>query len=84
MIYQIQNAVRQNDFEKYKKYSQYLNDIALKTPTSLRHTWKIKSDRKSIQMSEVEPAREIVKRFKIGPCHLDHCHKRLTNVLLKL
>ncbi|WP_428815638.1 glutamate synthase large subunit [Lactococcus lactis] len=66
MIYQIQNAVRQNDFEKYKKYSQYLNDIALKTPTSLRHTWKIKSDRKSIQMSEVEPAREIVKRFKIG------------------
>ena len=35
MIYQIQNAVRQNDFEKYKKYSQYLNDIALKNADKL-------------------------------------------------
>ncbi|RZI48138.1 glutamate synthase large subunit [Lactococcus kimchii] len=66
MIYEIQNAVRQNNYEKYKKYSQYLNEEAQKSPTSLRHLWEIKSDRKSISLSQVEPAQAIVKRFKIG------------------
>lgn len=66
MIYEIQNAVRQNDYQKFKKYTGYLTDEAKQHPTSLRHIWEIKSDRKPIALAEVEPASNIVKRFKIG------------------
>ncbi len=66
MIYQIQNAVRRDNYEDFKKYTAHLNEEAEKQPTSLRHIWEIRSERPSVPLSEVEPASSIVKRFKVG------------------
>ena len=66
MIYQIQNAVRHDDYDKFKQYSQHLIEESDKHPTSLRHLWQIKSDRQPVPLSEVESASAIVKRFKVG------------------
>ena len=66
MIYQIQNAVRKNDYAQFEKYIGHLNEHGKEHPTSLRHLWDIRSTRQPISLSEVEPASKIVKRFKVG------------------
>nr|WP_187230102.1 MULTISPECIES: glutamate synthase large subunit [unclassified Lactococcus] len=66
MIYQIQNAVRNDNYEQFEKYIGHLNEITTKNPTSLRHLWDLKSPRQAVALSEVEPAEVIVKRFKVG------------------
>ena len=38
----------------------------MSTPTTLRSIWEFKSDRPKVDLSEVEPAEAIVKRFKVG------------------
>ncbi len=65
-IYNFQKAVRSGNYELYKDYANTMNDEALKTPTTLRSMWEFKKERPVIALAEVEPATDIVKRFKVG------------------
>ncbi len=60
----LQQAVRNNDYHAYKKYSNIINDPE-KNYGLLRSYLKFRN-RKSIPIEEVEPASEIVKRFATG------------------
>jgi glutamate synthase (ferredoxin) len=60
----LQHAVRAGSYKLFKKYSEVVNDESLNLAT-LRGLLKFRSS-KSIPLDEVEPAREIVKRFKTG------------------
>jgi len=60
----LQHAVRSNNYGIYKKYASLINDPE-KNYGLLRSYLKFK-ERKSITISEVEPASEIVKRFATG------------------
>ena len=63
-ISSLQNAARQNDYEKYKKFARLINDQS-KNPTTLRSLLKFKKTN-SILIDEVEPAEKILKRFATG------------------
>ena len=65
-IYNFQQAVRKGDYKLFKEYTAELDKEALSTPTTLRSIWEFKSDRPKVDLSEVEPAEAIVKRFKVG------------------
>jgi glutamate synthase domain-containing protein 2/glutamate synthase domain-containing protein 1/glutamate synthase domain-containing protein 3 len=64
----LQHAVRAGSYKLFKKYSEVVNDESLNMAT-LRGLLKFRSS-KSIPLDEVEPAREIVKRFKTGAMSL--------------
>nr|YP_010330199.1 ferredoxin-dependent glutamate synthase [Porphyridium aerugineum]UNJ17915.1 ferredoxin-dependent glutamate synthase [Porphyridium aerugineum] len=59
----LHKAVRGYQVEYYKEYSELLNN---RPATALRDLLVINSDRKSININDVEPASEIVKRFCTG------------------
>ena len=59
----LHKAVRGYDAKEYQKYAQILNS---RPTTTLRDLLTIKSDRKSISISEVEPVSAIVQRFCTG------------------
>ena len=65
----LQDAVRNNDDKKYQEFAQLINDQS-KNPTTLRSLLKFSTEGgkkvHSIPLDEVEPAREIVKRFVTG------------------
>ena len=65
----LQHAVRGNSQEKYKAYAELLNEQSEKLLT-IRGLFRIRSaeedGRKPIPLDEVEPAKEIVKRFATG------------------
>lgn len=65
-IYNFQKAVRTGDYKLFKEYTAELDKEALETPTTLRSIWEFHSDRPKVDLSEVEPAETIVKRFKVG------------------
>ena len=58
----MQHACRENDYELFKKFSKTVN---LKRTDHIRHLLEFKT-RQSIDISRVEPASEIVKRFNTG------------------
>jgi glutamate synthase (NADPH) large chain len=60
----LQDAVRNNSYEGYKEFARLINDQS-KNPTTLRSLLKFKKT-KSIPIEEVEPAKEIFKRFATG------------------
>jgi len=60
----LQDATRNNDCKKYKEFANLINDQS-KNPTTLRGLLKFKKV-DPINISEVEPASEIVKRFATG------------------
>lgn len=60
----LQDAVRGEDQEKYRRFAALINDQS-KQPTTLRSLFKIKPGQ-AIALSEVEPATEIYKRFATG------------------
>jgi glutamate synthase (NADPH/NADH) large chain len=64
---QLQIATRNNDFSSFKKFS---DEIKRNDRFTLRGHLQIRSDKTSIPLSEVEPAREIVKRFTTGAMSL--------------
>ena len=68
-ISNLQHAVRQNDAETYQKYAQIINDQT-KRHLTLRGFFEIKSPFSPISIDEVEPAKEIVKRFATGAMSL--------------
>jgi glutamate synthase (NADPH/NADH) large chain len=65
-IYNFQKAVRTGDYSLYKEYSNALNQELDDNKTTIRSLWEFKSTRPKVDLSEVEPAKEIVKRFKVG------------------
>jgi glutamate synthase domain-containing protein 2/glutamate synthase domain-containing protein 1/glutamate synthase domain-containing protein 3 len=60
----LQDATWKNDYQKYKEFAQLVNKQA-KNPTTLRSLLKFKKTN-SIPIEEVEPVKEIVKRFATG------------------
>jgi glutamate synthase (NADPH/NADH) large chain len=69
-IARLQHATRSNSYQTYKEYAQIVNDQSRRHMT-LRGLFEFKVDpRKAIPLDEVEPAREIVKRFATGAMSL--------------
>ncbi len=69
-IAKLQHATRANNAATYKEYAQIINDQT-KRHLSLRGLFEFKIDAsKAINIDEVEPAKEIVKRFATGAMSL--------------
>jgi len=64
-IASLQHAVRGNIPEKYKEFAQTINDQAQRNLT-IRGLMALKKAEHPLDLSEVEPASEIVKRFATG------------------
>lgn len=63
-IHSLQRAVREGDYDLYKKYAALINDQS-KNHFTLRGLLDFKA-RTPIPIEEVEPVEDIVKRFKTG------------------
>ncbi len=69
-IAKLQHATRANSYQTYKEYAQLINDQSRRHMT-LRGLFEFKVDpKKAIPLDEVEPAKEIVKRFSTGAMSL--------------
>eukprot|EP01038_Epipyxis_sp_PR26KG_P000082 gene82-109_t len=69
-IAKLQHSTRANNFSTYKEYAQIINDQS-KRHMTLRGLFEFKIDpSKAISIDEVEPAKEIVKRFATGAMSL--------------
>jgi glutamate synthase (NADPH) large chain len=64
-ISKVQHAVRQNNFSTFQEYTDLI-DSSNRTLCTLRGLLKLKYSEKPIAIEEVEPAKEIVKRFTTG------------------
>ncbi len=65
LIHMLQHAVTNNSYETYKKYAQNIYDLP---PISLRDLvgFRKRYKKEKIELSEVEPVSEILKRFGSG------------------
>ena len=69
-IAKLQHSTRSNNFSTYKEYAQLINDQS-KRHMTLRGLFEFKIDpNKAIPLDQVEPAKEIVKRFATGAMSL--------------
>ncbi|MGE5665160.1 MAG: glutamate synthase-related protein, partial [Betaproteobacteria bacterium] len=69
-IAKLQHSTRSNSYQSYKEYAQIINDQSRRHMT-LRGLFEFKVDpKRAIALDEVEPAREIVKRFATGAMSL--------------
>ena len=69
-IAKLQHSARSNNWNTYKEYAQIINDQSRRHMT-LRGLFEFKFDpAKAISIDEVEPAKEIVKRFATGAMSL--------------
>jgi glutamate synthase (NADPH/NADH) large chain len=68
-IAKLQHATRSGKYETYKEYARLINDQTRRYMT-LRGLFEIKPAGKPVPLDEVEPAREIVKRFATGAMSL--------------
>ena len=69
-IAKLQHSVRANNFNSYKEYAQIINDQS-KRQMTLRGLFEFRIDpARAIPLDEVEPAKEIVKRFATGAMSL--------------
>ncbi len=69
-IAKLQHSTRANNWNSYKEYAQIINDQS-KRHMTLRGLFEFKVDpAKAIPLDEVEPAKEIVKRFATGAMSL--------------
>src|SRR5262249_12544157 len=64
-IHKLQYACRANNYKSFKEYSELVNNQATRLCT-LRGLFDLKLAEKPIPIEEVEPAEEIMKRFKSG------------------
>ncbi|MFC4354621.1 glutamate synthase large subunit [Chryseomicrobium palamuruense] len=62
-IHTLQWATRKNDTGLYRQYAEMANEERI---GFLRNLFDIRSERKAIPLEEVEPASQIVRRFKSG------------------
>jgi glutamate synthase domain-containing protein 2/glutamate synthase domain-containing protein 3 len=65
----MQRAVRQNRFETFAEFSKAVNDSAERAMT-LRGLMRLRYAERPIDIADVEPAKEIVKRFVTGAMSL--------------
>ena len=65
----LQHATRENNFEKYKKYAELINNQNKELMT-FRGLFEIKAFKKNIPIDKVEPWQNIVKRFSTGAMSL--------------
>ncbi|HEY0975463.1 MAG TPA: glutamate synthase-related protein [Solimonas sp.] len=69
-IAKLQHSTKSNNYSTYKEYAQIINDQS-KRHMTLRGLFEFKLDpSKAIALDEVEPAKEIVKRFATGAMSL--------------
>jgi len=69
-IAKLQHSARSNSYSTYKEYAQIINDQS-KRHMTLRGLFEFKIDpAKAIPIDDVEPAKEIVKRFATGAMSL--------------
>jgi glutamate synthase (NADPH/NADH) large chain len=68
-IAKLQNSTRTNNFATYKEYAKLINDQGQRLKT-LRGLFEIKPAGAPVLLDEVEPAKEIVKRFVTGAMSL--------------
>jgi glutamate synthase (NADPH/NADH) large chain len=69
-IAKLQHSARANSYSTYKEYAQLINDQS-KRQMTLRGLFEFKFDpAKAIPLEDVEPAKEIVKRFATGAMSL--------------
>src|SRR5690606_23239377 len=69
-IAKLQHSARANNFNTYKEYAQIINDQSRRHMT-LRGLFEFKVDPSAaIPLDDVEPAKEIVKRFATGAMSL--------------
>jgi len=80
-IAKLQHATRANNYRTYKEYAQLINDQSRRHMT-LRGLFEFKVDpSRAIPLSEVEPAKEIVKRFATGAMSLGSISTEAHSVL---
>ncbi|HEU0234741.1 MAG TPA: glutamate synthase large subunit [Gallionella sp.] len=68
-IAKLQNATRTNNFATFKEYAKLINDQGQRMKT-LRGLFEFKPAGAPVPLAEVEPAKEIVKRFVTGAMSL--------------
>ena len=68
-IAKLQHSTRTNNFATYKEYAKLINDQGERMKT-LRGLFEIKPAGAPVPLTEVEPAKEIVKRFVTGAMSL--------------
>src|SRR5437667_1980874 len=61
----LQHSVRDNNFKTFQEYADLI-DAQSRNLATLRSLMKIKKARKRVAIEQVEPAKEIVKRFTTG------------------
>ncbi|RMD82020.1 MAG: glutamate synthase large subunit, partial [Candidatus Dadabacteria bacterium] len=64
-VAKLQQAVRTNDYETYKKYARLVNEQD-RNRCTLRSMFRLKPGEPPVPLEEVEPVESIVKRFKTG------------------
>jgi glutamate synthase (ferredoxin) len=64
-ISKLQQAVRQDSFQSFQEYTDLI-DKQTRNLCTLRGLMKVKKSEKPVPIEEVEPAKEIVKRFNTG------------------
>lgn len=64
-IFLLQQSTQRGDYHMFKRYSEHINNTSNRLMT-LRGLMQFKSNRAPIDISEVEPAESIVKRFSTG------------------
>ena len=80
-IAKLQHASRANSYSTYKEYAQLINDQSRRLMT-LRGLFEFKFDpAQAIALDEVEPAKEIVKRFATGAMSLGSISTEAHSVL---
>jgi glutamate synthase (NADPH/NADH) large chain len=68
-IAKLQHATRGNKYETYKEYARLINDQSRRLMT-FRGLFDLKPAAQPVPIEEVEPAKEIVKRFSTGAMSL--------------
>lgn len=80
-IAKLQHATRANNYSTYKEYAQLINDQSRRHMT-LRGLFEFKVDpARAIPLDQVEPAKEIVKRFVTGAMSLGSISTEAHSVL---
>jgi glutamate synthase (NADPH/NADH) large chain len=64
-VFKLQHATRSGQYSVYREYTQLVNEHSSRRGT-LRGLMALKSDRAPIDISDVEPAESIVRRFSTG------------------
>jgi glutamate synthase domain-containing protein 2/glutamate synthase domain-containing protein 3 len=64
-ISKLQHSVREQNFKSFEEYAALI-DTQSRNLATLRSLMKIKKSRKPVAIEQVEPAKEIVKRFTTG------------------